>query len=393
MTNELTSCPACAGTTLTAFYEVADVPVHSCLMLDNPEEAKAFPRGDVKLAQCEDCGFITNLLFDPQWSTYAPNYEDQQSFSPTFNGFAGDLARGLIDRYDIHDKTLVEVGCSKGDFLALMCELGNNRGVGIDPSAVAGRVKTTAADRLRFINDYYGDEHTDIPADFIYTRHTLEHVQPVRDFTALIRKAATQGSPVPVMIEIPDMMRVLETAAFEDIYYEHCSYFTPGTLARLARKVGFDLLDLRLEYDNQYLVLEARPGPLSGKTLAIEEDVAATKAMVQTFLSRIEGKLSGWKTRIKDARQRGEKIAVWGSGSKCVAFLTTLGMVDQIDMVVDINPNRHGKYAPGLGVRIHDPNDLKQLQPEQVIIMNDIYEPEITRDIQAMGLTPEIRTI
>ena len=49
-------------------------------------------------------------------------YEDQQSFSPTFNSFSGKLAASLIDRYQIFDKDVLEIGCSKGDFLALMCE-------------------------------------------------------------------------------------------------------------------------------------------------------------------------------------------------------------------------------------------------------------------------------
>jgi len=34
-----------------------------------------------------------------------------------------------------------------------------------------------------------------------------------------------------VLFEIPDVRRVLEEGAFWDIYYEHCSYFTLGSLA------------------------------------------------------------------------------------------------------------------------------------------------------------------
>ena len=262
----LTDCPACGSASLETFYEVASVPVHSCLMMDNRADAAAFPRDDLRLAICKACGFITNVLFDPKWSAYAPNYEDQQSFSPTFNSFAGGLARNLVDRYDLRDRDLVEVGCSKGDFLAMLCELGPNRGVGIDPSALEGRVTSDAADRMRFLNAYYGPEHVDINADFICCRHTLEHIQPVRAFADLLRRAVKHNPHAPVMIEIPETARVLTEAAFEDIYYEHCSYFTPGTLASLMRRAGFEVYDLRIEYDDQYLVIEAGTDPTRGRS-------------------------------------------------------------------------------------------------------------------------------
>lgn len=389
----MTACPACGSTTLEAFYEVASVPVHSCLMMDTRSDAEAFSRDDLRLAICADCGFITNVLFDPKWSAYAPNYEDQQSFSPTFSSFAGNLARDLVDRYDLRDRDLVEIGCSKGDFIAMLCELGHNRGVGIDPSALEGRVKTEAADRLRFLNAYYGLEYVDIPADFICCRHTLEHIQPVRAFADLLRAAVEHNRHAPVMIEIPETARVLTEAAFEDIYYEHCSYFTPGTLASLMRRAGFEVYDLRVEYDDQYLVIETGTDPGRGRRFDIEESVAETRAMVDTFKNRIGPVQEAWRDRIREVRGRGGKVAIWGSGSKCVAFLSTLGMEGEVDCVVDINPNRHGKYIPGLAIRIDAPARIVELAPDLVIVMNRIYMDEISQAVSGMGVRTELHAL
>ncbi|MEM6611712.1 MAG: SAM-dependent methyltransferase, partial [Cyanobacteria bacterium P01_C01_bin.72] len=169
------SCPNCGHDELRVFYEVRDVPVHSCLMMSEQSQAIDFPSGDVVLGFCDHCGFITNTEFDAKWSAYAPNYEDQQSYSPTFNKFSLKLANHLIDKYDLHNKDIIEIGCSKGDFLLLLCELGNNRGVGIDPSVVPGRVESEAADRVTFIQDYYSEKHAEYVGDFICCRHTLEH--------------------------------------------------------------------------------------------------------------------------------------------------------------------------------------------------------------------------
>ncbi|MCW2715812.1 MAG: C-methyltransferase, partial [Frankiales bacterium] len=65
------TCPACAGTALQRFHAVAAVPVNSCLLVDDERTAREFPRGDLRLAHCRSCGFITNTAFDPARSTYS----------------------------------------------------------------------------------------------------------------------------------------------------------------------------------------------------------------------------------------------------------------------------------------------------------------------------------
>ena len=384
-------CPNCGHQELLVFYEVSNVPVHSCLMMSSQHEAVNFPCGDVVLGFCDRCGFITNTKFDAKWSAYAPNYEDQQSFSPTFNKFSLKLANHLIDKYDLHNKDILEIGCSKGDFLLLLCELGNNRGVGIDPSVVPGRVQSEAANRVTFIQDYYSEKHAKYVGDFICCRHTLEHIQPTAEFLTTVRKSIGDRLDTVVVFEIPDNTRVLKEQAFEDIYYEHCSYFSPGTLARLFRNSGFEVTDLYCDYGDQYLLIEAKPvAETSDKIHPFEETVEQVAADVELFANKIEAKLQYWKDYLEQAKARQQKVVVWGSGSKCVAFLTTLNTIDKIDYAVDINPHRHGKFIPGVGKEIMPPEFLKTYKPDKVIVMNGIYCDEINQMLQDMGVVTEV---
>ncbi|NEO16723.1 MULTISPECIES: class I SAM-dependent methyltransferase [unclassified Moorena] len=384
-------CPNCGNQGLSLFYEVHNVPVHSCLMMSTQEAALDFPCGDVVLGFCQDCGFITNVSFDPRWSAYAPNYEDQQSFSPTFNQFALDLANHLIDKYDLHNKDIIEIGCSKGDFLLLLCELGNNRGVGIDPSAVVGRVQSEAADRVTFIQDYYSERYAEYVGDFICCRHTLEHIYPTAEFISTVRRSIGDRLNTVVVFEIPDTIRVLKDLAFEDIYYEHCSYFTPGSLARLFRNCGFEVTDLYRAYGEQYLLIETRPVTIpSDKVHPLEESLEEVTQHVKNFTNEISKKLENWRQHLEQMHAQGKRVVVWGSGSKCVAFLTTLDTTDKIEYVVDINPHRHGKFIPGVGKQIMAPEFLKQYKPDQVIVMNSIYCHEIQQMLDKMGVTTEV---
>jgi hypothetical protein len=360
-------------------------------MMPSQQEALNFPCGDVNLAYCDRCGFITNVTFDAKWSAYAPNYEDQQSFSPTFNKFALELANRWVEKYDLHDKDIIEIGCSKGDFLMLLCELGNNRGLGIDPSAVPGRVRSDAADRVSFIQDYYSERYADRVGDFICCRHTLEHVQPTFEFVRTVRRSIGDRLDTAVCFEIPDTVRVLQDLAFEDIYYEHCSYFTPGSLARLFRSCGFEVTDLYRAYGDQYLLIEAKPVAGESETVhPFEETLARTAEDVRQFTSRISTKLEQWKQRLAQMQTDGDRVVVWGSGSKCVAFLTTLDTIDKVQYVVDINPHRHGKFIPGVGKEIVAPEFLKDYQPDRVIVMNSIYCPEIQTMLEGMGVRTDV---
>ena len=125
-------CPNCGATQQVPFYEVLQVPVHSVQLLKSREQALTFTKGDIQLAVCEQCGFITNRAYDPQLQDYSLEYEATQGYSPTFNAFHQRLAESLIERYDLRHKRIIEIGCGQGEFLLLLCALGENNGIGFD---------------------------------------------------------------------------------------------------------------------------------------------------------------------------------------------------------------------------------------------------------------------
>jgi hypothetical protein len=85
---------------------------------------------------------------------YSNEYNPTQSYSATFNVFHRHLAQQLIDRYDLHHKHIIEIGCGQGEFLTLLCELGENQGVGFDPAYVGKGGPGKLRDRLTFIRNF-----------------------------------------------------------------------------------------------------------------------------------------------------------------------------------------------------------------------------------------------
>jgi SAM-dependent methyltransferase len=385
------ACPSCGGSGMVTFFGVAGIPVHSCLLMPTREEAVGCRRGDLRLGHCRACGFITNTTFDPSVHEYSARYEETQAFSPTFNAFARSLAGRLVDAHDLRGRTVLEIGCGKGEFLVLLCELGDNRGIGIDPGYLPERTTSPAAARIRFIRDFYSEKYADLEADFVCCRHTLEHIGPTGDFVRLVRAAVEERRDVPVLFEVPDVLRVLREGAFWDIYYEHCSYFSAGSLARLIRACRFEVVDLAVEFGGQYIVLTASTsGGPTASVLPLEHDLADLEQAVASFGPAAAAAVDRWRAALADFRTRGRRPVVWGSGSKGVSFLTTLGITDAIEYVVDINPHRHGRFMPGTGQEIVAPEFLAGYRPTDVLVMNPIYTDEIRQQLERLSLAPEL---
>lgn len=389
------ACPACGAPQMDVFFRQEAIPTNSCLLLDTREEAEGFPRGDLELGFCPACGFLSNVVFDA--AEYSQRYEETQGFSKVFVEWAQSLAARWVDKYDLKGKRVLEIGCGKGEFLVWMVEAGAGHGIGIDPGVHPERIETdVAADRLTWIKDFYSEAYSHLEADAVVCRHTLEHIGPVGDFMRTVRAAIGDRLDTVVLFELPDVKRVLEEVAFWDVYHEHCSYFSLGSLARLFRSTGFEVLHLELDYDEQYLLIEARPAattPAPGAPLALEDDLEVLARGVDKYAAEYDALADSWKRRLSDLRARGGKAVIWGAGSKGVSYLTNLtnmGMTDEIEYAVDINPFKAGKFMAGTGQQIVSPEFLVDYEPDLVVAMNPIYLDEIRAQLDALGLQPEL---
>lgn len=381
------NCPNCLQDEIKIFYEAEAIPVHSVLLHHSSRDAREIKRGDIRLAYCNHCGFVTNQAFDADLQDYSAEYESTQSHSATFSAFAERLAKSLIKRFDLHHKTIIEIGCGQGEFLSLLCQLGDNRGIGFDPAYRAERSPAAAEEQIEFISDYYSERYKNIQTDFVVCKMTLEHIHETARFVQTIRQALQDQKETVVYIQVPDATRVFAEQAFWDIYYEHCSYFTPDSLRYVFENNGFSVLDLWRDYNGQYLMLVARPnGVPKAPDTSIKE--APVSSLIDVFSANIEPVQKQWMNWFRD--NAGRKIILWGGGSKAVAFVTTLRIEEYIDYVVDINPLKNNTYLAGTTLRVVSPDFIEQDSPEVVILMNAIYTSEVAKQLKDMGLQPEI---
>ena len=106
------------------------------------------------------------------------------------------------------------------------------------------------------------------------------------------------------------------------------------------------------------------------------------------FQAEYQRKIGEIQALINQMEERHQRGVVWGAGAKGVTLLNTLKPdPDVLGLVVDINPNKQGKFVPGTGQPIVAPDYLVDYRPDVIMVMNPNYEAEIRQTIVDLGLS------
>ena len=375
------SCPVCARHVEAPFVEIAGVPVHVSALHRTSAGARAACRGDLELLFCDGCGLIWNAAYDAALVSYDAAYENSLDHSPAFVEYVSALADRLVERYELYDRRVVEIGCGQADFLRRLCDTGGNAGFGYDPSYVGpsadGRVTVR---RQLYSEDTVGESDP----DFVCCRHVLEHLERPLDFVRSLRRTLTAGRATPVYVEVPNGEHQLANGVVWDMIYAHYSIFTAPSLRALFELAGFEVVDSGTAFGEQYLWIEARP--VEGvREAGSHAGVEAIGTLVDSFSVGYRDLVGDWRRRIDGYESAGSRVVLWGAGAKGVSLINALDRDAGIGRVVDVNPRKQGSYVPGSGTPVVAPESLPDYEPDIVVLANPIYEDEVRSILAGLG--------
>ncbi len=386
-----TNCIVCGAPGSRPFFSLERVPVHCNVQYQSREAACAAPLADVDLALCPHCGHVFNRSFDPSRVEYDARYENSLHFSPLFDAYAREVAAALVEKYDLRDKLILEIGSGKGEFLRLICELGGNRGIGIDPSYRPDPADL-ADERIQFVSAFHSGREG-VRADCVICRHVLEHLAaPLQMLTEVRQTVGDRADGPVVFFEVPNVLFTLRDGGIWDLIYEHVSYFSEGSLRRAFELAGFRVLETRETYGGQFLQIQARASVLpASSSSAVGAEL--TGSMAETFEERFQQKFAQWGQRLRKLRSDGRRVVLWGAGSKGVTFLNAFRDSCPVEYAVDLNPRKQGLFLPGTGQQIVGPDLLADLKPDLVLVANPLYLNEIQELVRDQHLSPEFAVL
>ncbi len=373
------TCPVCLETKNHVVLTRDRVPVLQNVIVKTEEEALSFPVARLKICRCEACDFVWNADFDPDAIDYNASYNNSVQGSAVYRAHQAAMAGRILSRPGTFN--CVDIGCGEAEFLQELTASGRiGKAIGFDP-AFKG---LHPIDERISVRTVYFDEETarDLPDDIhvVCSRHVIEHIPAPRPFIEAIA-AYVKSRNLPLFLETPDVEWIFRNNAFEDFFYEHCSLFSPRSMAVLLAAYG---LECRVEpvYGGQYMWIEAWPArAAAGDTPPAPSDAVSHAGIAEA--------LSYWETKLADLRREGP-VAIWGGASKGVTFSL---LVDGVDAAIDLNPAKQGCFMPVSATPIVSPEAALERGVRSIVVMNPNYLGEIRTRLKEMNWQGTLLTL
>ena len=331
-------------------YNQNRFPVLQNRVYDSENEALNCQTGDICIVQDTETGLIYNSAFSPELVVHDKNYDNEQGNSIFFQQHLNVVADMIEDI--IGKNSIVEVGCGKGLFLEILLKRGFDI-YGFDP--------TYTGDNPRIIKEFFKHGIIKEPVDCIVLRHVLEHIE--NPFVFLNELKIANGGEGLIYIEVPCFDWICKNHTYFDVFYEHVNYFRLIDFSRMFSKI----IKSGSFFGNQYLYVIA--------------DLASLVEPVNEKVDLVDFPINFLDGLLNFAKENSETpICVWGAGSKGVIFsLLLMRNGFKIEVVIDINPAKQGKYLPLTGLLVNSPEEgLKNFDENNIIyVMNSNYLDEI----------------
>lgn len=366
-------CRGCGGNVVPdhVFADLGAAPLVNAL-LNTPDLAEAhYP---LKAMVCQSCLLVQLPQRDiSQEALFPSSYPYRSGLSPEWVGHCTRFAEEVKDRLGLGPLSKVlEIGSNDGSGMARFRGLGIPV-LGVEPCAEVA--DEALQDGFATYKEWWTEAFAKRLGKFnlIIARNVLAHVTDLPDFLRGVKHAlATGGTAV---FEVPYIKHLIADRRWDQIYHEHHCYFSIWSLNVALRKIGLGIADveyvpvhggsLRIyattDAADKISAMGARAELLHEIEIGLTEldtylDFAEVPGRAKRRIQRVLGELEGYD------------VVGYGASAKAATLLNYCGIgPEAIDCVVDVTPDKWGKYLPGSRIRVEPESYLERSQPDVVV--------------------------
>jgi hypothetical protein len=367
--NKITKCRICGN---EKFDTVLD--------LGNQYLSGFFPKkidtdayqGPLKLVKCDEtsggCGHVQlEHTFDLP-TMYGEDYGYR-------SGLNGSMVRHLKNKYEKisnfltfnDDDIVIDIAGNDGTFLGFFPK--NLRLVSIDPTSK--KFSKYFLSNVDYIADffseknyknYFNDEKAKLVTSFSMFYDLEDPCQFAKEVNNILNSEV--GIWVLEQSYMPEMLKV---NSFDTVCHEHLSYYGMRQLKYIMDQSGLKVIDFEFNDVNGGSISLV----VANKNSVYEECVDKLNCLLQEEIDlglntvepwrEFEERINNCKIKfleiIDNLKSQGLKIAALGASTKGNVTLQTWDLTC-IESIGDVNPDKHGAYAPGTWIPIKDEDSV-----------------------------------
>jgi 2-polyprenyl-3-methyl-5-hydroxy-6-metoxy-1,4-benzoquinol methylase len=367
--SEINQCRICKGPFLfPALLEYPSSPRSAQGFLDNLEELDDVV--DLKIYQCQQCGLVQHNLKPVDY------YKDvirAIAYSEEMGRFREKQLAEWIQKFNLKDKKILEVGSGQGEYLELLLKAGGAKVYGIENSKES--VKIAKKKGLNIQQGYLSKDYENSCAknfDAFATFNFMEHWPDISSSLHSLQNCLNESAVG--LVEVPNFDFMLKNGMYSEFTTDHIFYFTEKTLRTVLETHGFYVIEINSIWHDYILSAQVKKRTalnISSFTIKQNKIVSELRVFINKF--------------------KKNEVIIWGAGHQALAVISIANINSKVSHVVDSAKFKQNKYTPGTHLLIKDPQSIHQDLPKAIIIMAAAYSDEVAKNISSQY--PEVKNI
>jgi 2-polyprenyl-3-methyl-5-hydroxy-6-metoxy-1,4-benzoquinol methylase len=348
----------------------------------------------LKVYTCHNCFLVQIDEYKKSDDIFDDKYVYFSSFSTSWLAHAKKYTEIMVDRFGFTSKSQVIEIASNDGYLLQYFQQKNIPVLGIEPTANTAKVAESKG--IRSITEFFGTDLANrlvaqgIKADLLLGNNVLAHVPDIVDFVRGMKLILKNDGVITM--EFPHLVQLIDNNQFDTIYHEHFSYLSFYTVRKIFASQGLELFDVE-EIPTHGGSLRIFGKHEGDQSKPVSENVSI---LLEKELEKGINKLSYYEGFQKKAlkvklafndfliqqKRHDKKVAGYGAAAKGNTLLNYCGIKnDQLEYVVDANPQKQNKWLPASHIPVVDEAFLQKSKPDYVIIFPWNLKDEIVAQL------------
>ncbi len=363
-------CMNCGHRSLEPFIDLGDQPNGN--VFPSAEEISTEETYPFVMCVCTNCWQVQLETFPPVHQMFSHHPYLTGLNQPVVEHFES-LARKVIDKFNLEANSLVfDIGANDGTLLSKFRDLGM-RVMGMDPCHNTNPIASDAG--IDIIRDFWNLQSArelrecGIQPDLITATAVFYHVDDLHSFIQGLDEIMRPETVFCAQcVYIKDL---LENLQFDHFYHEHTTIHGIGPLKQLFSRYGFRLLDVELTpiHGGSFILYVGRDSshhPTSGniqKVIAAERDAGLLQLETyHSFTQQVDKNKKEMVRLLQEIAASGKTVYGLGAPLKSSTLLNYFGIGPEwVQRIVDVNPQKVGRFSPGTHIPIVHEDELEQL--------------------------------